>query len=226
MAISEQEFLAQIARRQGRSLVETPPPRPGHVRGLRPQPPSMSSREAMAQWFCRELTRLNTVAELTPDLHSAGVAAAATIAEATPGRGLVVLADDHNALAASQPLTGHGFNVRVWPIDRVTCAAALAGVTSADVAIAETGSLALASSERTGRSISLLPPIHVAIVPTSRLVATVGEYFHWLGTRVNEMPAAVELITGPSRTADIEFELSVGVHGPSAIYVFLYHDSV
>lgn len=103
---------------------------------------------------------------------------------------------------------------------RGLCATADFGITSADFAIASTGSLVMIASPGEARLISLLPPVHIAVVPCSRLLTSLDELF----TRVPD-PARVSssmvLITGPSRTADIEQILVRGVHGPGEIHVVL-----
>lgn len=96
-------------------------------------------------------------------------------------------------------------------------AAADAGITSADHAIAETGTLVLASGPGRPRATSLLPPHHIAILPEGRIVATLFELMPRLGV----LPSALAFITGPSRTADIELTPVRGAHGPVAVTVFL-----
>ncbi len=98
----------------------------------------------------------------------------------------------------------------------VTC-----GVTGALCGIAESGSLLLASGRGETLSASLLPAIHVAVLKASRLVATLAEARPLL----NEHHAAMVLVSGPSRTADIEMTLTIGVHGPGELHVFLIDDS-
>ena len=87
------------------------------------------------------------------------------------------------------------------------------GVTTADLAIAETGSVVLATGPLRSRMISLSPAMHVVLVPKDRIVATLAEAFARLSDRTTV------LITGPSRTADIEGVLVRGVHGPADIVV-------
>ncbi len=101
---------------------------------------------------------------------------------------------------------------------REACASADCGITSADYALADTGSLVLFSSATEPRMVSLLPPCHIAIVPESVLLTSLEELF------VREaMPAerssAMVIITGPSRSADIEMILVRGVHGPGEVHV-------
>lgn len=223
MGMTEAEFLAAIAARRGRKPLAAPPPRPDHRRHPAPAPANLAGRQSMAEWFMREQGKLTGTAEIATDLAEAGRAVAAYLAQRSePGRD-VLLWDDPVALAAREPLAAAGFQPLVWPVDRDRAAGAAAGVTSCLYAVAETGSVAVASAPGLGRSVSLIAPIHITIVPTSRLLATAGEFFRALGSH-GKMPAAVNLITGPSRTADIELELVVGVHGPAAVHAVLYHD--
>lgn len=94
------------------------------------------------------------------------------------------------------------------------------GVTSCQFAIAETGTLLLSLETETSRLISLLPPVHVAIFTPQQLVATLAEALKRLRVE-NQLDPAVTLITGPSRTADIELTLTVGIHGPKHFYAIL-----
>jgi len=92
------------------------------------------------------------------------------------------------------------------------------GITTAQWGIAETGTLVLDSSaERSGLA-SLLPPVHIALLPISRILANLGEL---LKTVSRPLPAALTFVTGPSRTADIELQLVLGVHGPRELHVVL-----
>lgn len=94
------------------------------------------------------------------------------------------------------------------------------GITTAQAAIAETGTLVLDSARERNRLVSLVPPVHIAIVDASTIYATLGET---LATLQNdeELSPAVTFITGPSRTGDIELILTIGVHGPQELYVII-----
>jgi L-lactate dehydrogenase complex protein LldG len=94
------------------------------------------------------------------------------------------------------------------------------GISSAQAAIAETGTLVLDSTYERHRLVSLVPPVHIAIVDASRIVETLGEALALL-RKDNEISPAVTFITGPSRTADIELTLAIGVHGPQELYVII-----
>jgi L-lactate dehydrogenase complex protein LldG len=103
---------------------------------------------------------------------------------------------------------------------RAVCAAADFGITSADYALADTGTLVMLSSPQEARLISLLPPAHLAIVPRDRILSSLDELFTLL-PRPAEQTSSMVLITGPSRTADIEQILVRGVHGPGQITVLI-----
>lgn len=94
------------------------------------------------------------------------------------------------------------------------------GVTGAQAGIAETGTLVLDSSVERNRLVSLVPPVHIAILDASRIYATLSEALTALQSG-DEVSPAITFITGPSRTADIELTLAIGVHGPQELYVII-----
>ncbi len=100
------------------------------------------------------------------------------------------------------------------------------GVTMAQAAIAETGTLILESEKERHRLVSLLPPVHIAVVRADDICLTIGDALKRVRGHVKEeMSRAITFITGPSRTADIELTLTVGVHGPKELYVIIFHHS-
>ena len=103
---------------------------------------------------------------------------------------------------------------------RALCSTADVGITSADYALADTGTLVMLSSPEEARLISLLPPAHIAVVPRERILTGLDELFSILPDPAAKTSSMV-LITGPSRTADIEQILVRGVHGPGQITVII-----
>jgi L-lactate dehydrogenase complex protein LldG len=103
---------------------------------------------------------------------------------------------------------------------RAACAAADVGISSAHYALAETGTLVMLASPEESRLISLLPPVHIAVFPRSRMLANLDELLAVLPNPA-EQTSSMVLITGPSRTADIEQILVRGVHGPGEIYAVI-----
>ncbi len=100
---------------------------------------------------------------------------------------------------------------------RQAMAEAAVGVTGVDAVLADTATLILGTDGTRPRGVSLLPPVHVAVIPEERILATLAE---WLAEAraAGAMPSAYTFVSGPSRTADIELTLTVGVHGPGAVY--------
>ncbi|HXT62986.1 MAG TPA: lactate utilization protein [Pyrinomonadaceae bacterium] len=95
------------------------------------------------------------------------------------------------------------------------------GITTAQAAIAETGTLVLEQASERNRLISLLPPVHIAIVNAVDVCATLREAISRVRATCETSPA-ITFITGPSRTADIELTLTIGVHGPKELYVIVH----
>lgn len=104
---------------------------------------------------------------------------------------------------------------------RAFCAAADAGLSTADAALAETGSVVISSGPGKSRLATLLPTAHFALVPTARLTT---DLLTWTAQRQGPFPAARTIISGPSKTADIEQTMAIGVHGPKRFIVILYDE--
>jgi len=94
------------------------------------------------------------------------------------------------------------------------------GISNAQAGIAETGTLVLDSARERHRLVSLVPPVHIAIINASSIVETLGEALTLL-QKDKEISPAITFITGPSRTADIELTMAIGVHGPRELYVIV-----
>lgn len=100
----------------------------------------------------------------------------------------------------------------------------LVGITGCFCAIAETGTLMLCSSPETPATVSLLPETHIAVVPASRIVAGMEEGFALARAELGQLPRAVNFISGPSRTGDIEQTIVLGAHGPYRVHLILLTD--
>lgn len=98
---------------------------------------------------------------------------------------------------------------------RAKLLAADMGISSCDFAVAESGTLVVCSGADHPRMVSLLPPVHVAVCCESQIVPDLFDLFERLQVRsFDEWPSNIALITGPSKTGDIELQLTTGVHGP------------
>jgi L-lactate dehydrogenase complex protein LldG len=102
-------------------------------------------------------------------------------------------------------------------------AACAVGITGAACGLAESGSIVLASGSGRGRLASLLPPVHIAVLRASCVVWSIGDAFARDPDSASRA-SNVAVVTGPSRTADIEMTLTRGVHGPREVHVVLVED--
>jgi L-lactate dehydrogenase complex protein LldG len=179
--------------------------------------------------FVAELTTLGGVVHeaTSPDAHTIARLVETIAAESLVKRALMW--DDRwlpvPGLAAV--LQAGGFTIDRQLADdlasdarRAELATATIGITSAEAALSDTGSLVLVSGPGRGRLASLLPPVHIAIVERARMLRSLPDM---LLDRPELATAGSNLvcITGPSRTADIEHTLSRGVHGPKEVHVIL-----
>ncbi len=95
-------------------------------------------------------------------------------------------------------------------------------ITSCEALIARTGSIMMSSAQESGRTVSVYAPVHICIAFTNQLVYDIRDGIELMTEKYkNKIPSFITLATGPSRTADIEKTLVVGVHGPKDVYVFL-----
>jgi L-lactate dehydrogenase complex protein LldG len=196
-------------------LRSAPPALPAVLTGAPVVPPERYER------FRATLAKVGGRVERAASLE----AACARVVEEVHARGLrrVALSDAPELAALRARLAGLELAGPESP--RATLLAAELGVTLAQRGIAETGTLVLESARERHRLISLLPPVHVALLSARALLGTLGEALAAVRTSTGA-PASrtITFVTGPSRTADIELTLVVGVHGPRELLV-LVHDS-
>lgn len=99
------------------------------------------------------------------------------------------------------------------------------GITRCEFLIARLGTVMVSSKSSPGRKINVFPEIHLIVGYTSQLVSDLKQAFLEMKRKYkDEYPSLISLITGPSRTADIEKTLIIGAHGPKEVYVFLIDD--
>jgi L-lactate dehydrogenase complex protein LldG len=103
--------------------------------------------------------------------------------------------------------------------ERDTLFAADVGVSGVECLVAETGSVVVVAGPREPRSLTLLPPVHVAVADRTQLLPDLFDLF--ASFQGNPMPSGLTVITGPSKTGDIELRLVTGVHGPGEVHVIL-----
>lgn len=208
---SREAILHKVRTALGRSPGAPPPPVPPPLINV----PAQDTARRIAT-FCAALEKLNGKAYHAKSKADAREYAASML------NGRRSVASNAPFLAecgiTSLPGVESGFTDRVKL--REACINLEVGITSADYALADTGSLVMISSPEEARMVSLLPPRHLAIVPAERLLTGIDELLT-LVPIPSLRSSAVVLITGPSRTADIEQILVRGVHGPGEIHVVI-----
>ena len=234
---SKAEFFRRIRAQMGRTRGLTPAT--PSVRPARPRERlDVLRRELAERWrenlqrFQHEFECVGGVFHRVADVGEAPEAIA-RIASERGVRRVVTWHASALGLDVVAPLTAKGLEAVAAPDAEVAgaererrralAAAADLGVTGADLAVAETGSLVVVSGAGRPRSASLLPACHVAIFDREVLVESlvqaglVLEAWHD-GTAPEWRGASINVITGPSRTADIELTLTRGVHGPREVH--------
>jgi L-lactate dehydrogenase complex protein LldG len=99
------------------------------------------------------------------------------------------------------------------------------GITSCEYLVARTGSIILSNKEDTSRTLSVYPPIHIVVAYYDQLVFDISNAIKYLKEEYQEsFPSMVSIMSGPSRTADIEKTLVLGAHGPKEVYCFYINE--
>ncbi|MDR5751195.1 MULTISPECIES: lactate utilization protein C [unclassified Caballeronia] len=218
---ARRNILARIRSAQGRPVAPTDAERAAaeeylarHPAGPRPELPS--TRADLIARFTLEAERLSTT---VAQVQSPGDAPAEAL------RYLQSLNLGTEAVAwpslADLPWAAAGMQVQMRkPVD-----ADLVGITGCFCATAETGSLVLLAGPDTPASGALLPQTHIAIVPASRIVAAHEDAFVLMRAERGELPRAVNFVSGPSRTGDIEQTIVLGAHGPYRVHVIVVREA-
>ena len=229
------DFLARIRREMAKTsgqFAATTAPRPPHPGAAA----DAIRRELAERWpqalerFRQEFERVAGVFHRVPTVEAAPAVIAA-IARERGARHAVTWDPGALGFDPAPALTREGLAVAAIAAGheseaarerhRAEAAAAQIGVTGADFALAETGTLILLSGAGRPRSTSLLPDVHVAVFARDRLLESleqVGVMLEALHADPDRSVAMVNFITGPSRTADIELTLTRGVHGPKEVH--------
>jgi L-lactate dehydrogenase complex protein LldG len=184
-------------------------------------PSGLDSAAERRASFTLMLERVGARVHVARDATAAAEAVAGIALEL--GARTVAVSDDPAARAAC---AGTGASLVEPGESRAALLAADLGVTGAQLGIAETGTLVLDHGAERHRLASLVPPVHVAILEADSLVGTLGDALAHFGGRDGLARGAITFVTGPSRTADIELTLVVGVHGPRALHVVLIEPGV
>ena len=218
---SREEILSRIRRNIVASGVESVHTEPPTVRSL-----DVADRETLVTSFAEQLELVSGVCHRTSSTQAAADALRAIISDHRVAR--VVRSNDPRVISLLEQVVGT-FELATPDSAREVLLECEIGVTTAFVGVAEHGTIVLTSGdadldrERT-RMAALLPKIHVALLRASDIVGTTAEAIarvRTTGTTDRPLPPTITFATGPSRTADIEQELVLGVHGPHSQHVIL-----
>lgn len=190
---AKQNFLAGLPTGGAQDQAASPTPEPRFVN------PRRNVEGFIAAW-----EELGGTAE-----RIAQIEAADAVTAYAEGRGTVLAAED----AVEGLVPG-----LIWPDCGLPAAASAAvGVVRAEGAASQTGSVIIRSDANVGRSTSLLPPACVFVVEEKDIMETLGDFLRDRTT----LPSQLVAVTGPSRSADIESTLVIGVHGPGEVHALL-----
>jgi len=211
---SRTDLLDRVRAALGRNPGQTPPPLPPTVLQTRNLP-----TVERVELFVQQFAKLNG----KPVRVRGRAEAASVVRDLINGKTAVVSNAPFLRECGITDLAGvqTGFTTR----DELTAACTTAdfGITSADFALADTGTFVMLSSPKEARLISLLPPVHIGVIPANSLLPNLDELFSRVPKPADQTSSMV-LITGPSRTADIEQILVRGVHGPGEIYAVIVEE--
>jgi L-lactate utilization protein LutC len=178
--------------------------------------------------FRDELTAAGGHAHLVPHAEAAVARVLHLVREKAARRVLLGGGTFLDSLRLGDPLQRAGVEVvPVQGLSAETCRepffAADIGIGGVDYLVAETGSVVVLARPEEPRSLSLLPPVHVAVAHRAQLVPDLFDLFPQVAGNgaTPRLPSCLTLITGPSKTGDIELRLVTGVHGPGDIHVVL-----
>lgn len=229
MATKEQ-FLNKLASKLGRERIrETEDPK--WLRHPWDHLHKHLDQQGLVDQFGSELMKLGGVVIPLADETELGPAVAAYLKEA--GLNRLIAWPAGGALEGQDPgayLKAQGIDVAYWSSggDRDAlirrAESSQAGLVYASHGISETGSIVLYNRGDRGRLVSLLPNQFLAVVRASTVVPRITQVLGQMAPRALEH-SCVNIITGPSRTSDIEMDLTIGVHGPGRITVFLIEDT-
>jgi|SRR5579862_1195966 len=176
--------------------------------------------------FCSEVTAAGGLAHAVPDIEAAATCVMELVQNKSAQRVLIGRGAVVDRLGLTPQLGARG--ITAWAVDNLEAGTerdqffqADLGISGVAYAIAETGTLVMASGRRDPRSLSLLPPVHIAVVGQSQLLPDLFDLFAALEPDKASLPGCLSLITGPSKTGDIELKLVTGVHGPGELHVVL-----
>ena len=231
---ARENILARIRQQSGRSGITTEAElqsvRDHITKKTRGPLPSIAHEEPIKR-FIRACEQLKSSVEEVPSLRDAPLALARYLEQNSLEKRVVGWPSLFGAASVSaNAMVGDAVGAAAeldWAAAGIAYAARIAnaddlvGVTGCFCAIGETGSLLLLSSSTTPKLNALLPETHICILSKARIVATMEDAFALLRAEVGALPRSTFIVSGPSRTADIEQTIVIGAHGPYRVHIIL-----
>ncbi len=210
--MSRDAILADIRAALGRSAGAAMPAIPAPPRVL-PRP--AGDLKAELDMLLEEIGKLSGKTQIVP---AGGLADALSVLVQTEGikKATCWQTPELRSLRVEELLAGLGVEIVSPFAGKEALAACDLGVTGVDAALPETGTLVLRGAPDRPRMVSLLPRVHLALLRPEALRADLSPVFHDVKGQ-----GYFVFVTGPSRTADIELTVTIGVHGPQALYVWV-----
>jgi len=177
-----------------------------------PEGPRPAVRGDLVEVFCEKSRKLSSTVEAVASVADVPAAVARYLSSLQLAPSAVCWPQ-----LAELPWAAAGIEVAA----RAAVDADLVGITGSFCAVAETGTLMLLSGPDTPATASLLPETHIAVVNASRVVPGMEEAWNLVRAERGELPRAVNFISGPSRTGDIEQTIVLGAHGPYRVHIVL-----
>jgi L-lactate dehydrogenase complex protein LldG len=210
---AREEILGKVRASLGRGPGSPVAPVP---QTARVKPRAVGLIDAEIEQLFIEIGKLNGVTRRLASRNDLGAALAELVKAEAVKKATLWSTPDLMAWDVPGTLKALGVEIVSPQADKHLVAECELGVTGVDAALPETGTLLLRSSPERPRIVSLLPRVHLAILTPAALRPDLHQVF----AEVKHDPYCV-LVTGPSRTSDIELTLTLGVHGPKSLYVWL-----
>ncbi len=213
MASGREDILRAVRDALGRRAGDVAPALPPTARVAAR---ASGAPEAELELFCAEVRKLSGVAERLASAAAIAPALGRLVEAEQVKRAVLWRTPDLRDWRVAETVAALGVEIVSPDAGSRAVAACELGVTGGDVLLGETGTLVLRSTPERPRVASLLPRVHLALVRAAALRPDLHRAF----AEIRDDPYAV-FVTGPSRTADIELTLTLGVHGPKSLYVWL-----
>ena len=213
MQSARDAILGKVREALGRRAGASPAPIPATARTAAR---TAGAPEAEIEQLLAEVRKLSGQAQRLPDRDALAAALAELVRVEAVKRATLWSTPDLDAWNVAGTLRALGVKIVSPLAGKRAVAECELGVTGVDCALSETGTLVLRSDRERPRVVSLLPRVHLALLTPQALRSDLHQVF----AEIRNTSYAV-LVTGPSRTADIELTLTLGVHGPKALYVWM-----